>query len=272
MNRIDKVKEIITRAGEIALSYFGNTTGSRKKDSSIVTQADIRVGEFLTEQFAREIPGSGIINEEGDSSKIKETLEKKNLVWVIDPIDGTAAFHNRLPIWGVAAGLLDCGPGGCYRQPEPVLGIIYLPALGEFYYTDHGIPAIFESPRWGRLEMDISKKDDQFDSETFICVTSNFYKEVDPGEFPGKCRSLGSTSAHFCITARGDSAGGLVKGHLWDLVMGYCILKKAGGIMRTLENREPDLAKVLLDGGVSRLVLISSPGNMVKLQEMIHSI
>ncbi len=110
MQRIDIVKQIVKEAGDIALDYFGRTVGVRKKDLSIVTEADIEVGRFLTERLQKEFPGYGIINEEEEKPFAASLLQAAEYVWVIDPIDGTASFNSRLPTWGIAVGLLKCLP------------------------------------------------------------------------------------------------------------------------------------------------------------------
>ena len=264
MKRIEIVKNIVQKAGDMALEYFGKTTGTRKKDKSIVTEADIAVGKFLTESFNKKFPEYGIINEEEDRPFVESLLQSKNYVWVIDPIDGTASFNSRLPTWGIAVGLLKCSDTHCGGNLTPVMGMIYLPVTDEFYYTDEGIPAIFESKRWGKVEMDISNADNRFDNQTFICVTSRIHRYLDI-KIPGKARSLGSTSAHFCYVSRGDAAGAFILGHLWDIVMGMAILEKAGGVWGYLNGEPVDLMSLIHGEKMKDYMIISSPKNLPKI-------
>jgi len=268
LKRIEKVKKIVTQAGEIALRYYGKTTGTRKEDRTIVTEADIEVGKFLNRRLLEEFPDYGLINEEDEKPATEKVLKKKEYIWVIDPIDGSSSFNSRLPIWGIAVGLLKCAAEGELSCDSAVMGMIYLPVTEEFYYTDEGSPAIFESRKWGKTEMNISDRDDKFDEESFVCVTSNIIKDIH-NEFPGKARSLGSTSAHFCYVSRGDAVGALVKGHLWDLVMGFAILKKAGGEARYLTGKDLDLSKLISPDIKSGYMIISSPKNLPKLLKII---
>lgn len=261
MQRIDIVKQIVKEAGDIALGYFGKTTGVRKKDLSIVTEADIKVGHFLTERLMQEFPGYGIINEEEEKPFAESLLQATEYVWVIDPIDGTASFNSRLPTWGIAVGLLKCSPSSCEGKLTPVMGMIYLPVMDEYYYTDEEIPAIFESGRWGKSVMDISTVDDEFDNMTFLCVTSGIHRYLKLN-VPGKARSLGSTSAHFCYVARGDATGAIILGHLWDLVMGLAILKKAGGVWSYLDGKPVDLMTLISGERMKDYMVIASPGNL----------
>jgi len=267
MNRIDIVKGIVGEAGKKALNYFGKTTGSLKSDKTIVTEADIEIGEFLTARLLDEFPEYGFVNEEMDENQPDSVLsndlsiENNNkYTWIIDPIDGTSSFYCRLPVWCIAVGLL--------RGIEPVLGMIHIPVMDEFYYTDEDIPAYFESKRWGKKIMDISRRDDDFTGESFIAIVSTANKRLKIN-FPGKSRALGSNSANFCYVSRGDAVGGIVRGHLWDLVMGTAILKKAGGIIVPLDGNTLDLQKLLDRDSLSGFNIIGSPLNVKKISYIV---
>jgi myo-inositol-1(or 4)-monophosphatase len=91
-----------------------------KGDRDMVTEVDLaierRVRAFLTERT----PEIGILAEEEG-----ETGAERGLLWVLDPIDGTANFVHGSPLCGVSLGLI--------RRGQPVLGVIDLPFLGTRY-------------------------------------------------------------------------------------------------------------------------------------------
>lgn len=265
MERIEIVKNIVKKAGKTALDYFGRTTSSIKSDRTIVTSADIEIGKFLTQKLLDEFPGYGIINEEIDNdnedidlpSSTGISIKQDNeYTWIIDPIDGTSSFYRRLPVWCIAVGLL--------RGLEPVMGMIHIPVMDEFYYTDENIPAYFESGRWGKTVMDISDRDDDFTEESFLAIPSIVNKKLNV-KFPGKARALGSNSANFCYVSRGDAVGAFIRGHLWDLVMGMAILKKAGGKILSLDGKPVDLGKLFDRNRLSGFNIIGSPANVEKI-------
>ncbi|MCE1247801.1 MAG: inositol monophosphatase [Firmicutes bacterium] len=264
--RIEKVKQIVSEASKIALGYFGRTTGMLKKDNSIVTQADIEVGKFLTEKLTGSFPGYGIINEECETNNHISDQSESRHIWVIDPIDGTSAFNARLPIWGISVGLLKYSRTDCTNCLRPVLGMIYLPVLDEYYYTDEGIPAYFESPRWGKLQMDLRNAVERPDNEMLICSTSDVHRTLNI-DFGGKVRSLGSTSAHFCFVTRGDAVGAITAGYLWDIVMGMAILEKAGGRVVNLDGSTPDITSIEKKPG--RYMLAASEQRLPELIKKI---
>lgn len=53
--------------------------------------------------------------------------------WFVDPLDGTVNFFHGLPLFCVSIGL--------YRGPEPVLGVVHAPALGETFVSAAGAGA-----------------------------------------------------------------------------------------------------------------------------------
>ncbi len=82
-----------------------------KADSSPVTIADREVEAAMRAILAAEVPGHGILGEEHGSDNCDAEW-----VWVLDPIDGTAAFITGKPSFGTLVALAHRG--------RPVLGII----------------------------------------------------------------------------------------------------------------------------------------------------
>ena len=92
--------------------YFrGSVTIERKDDASPVTLADREAEEAMRRILAAEMPADGIIGEEFG---ISEGTSGRH--WVLDPIDGTAAFLAGRPIFGTLIALMVDG--------FPVLGVI----------------------------------------------------------------------------------------------------------------------------------------------------
>lgn len=89
-----------------------------KQDSSFVTATDRAVEARLREDIRAAFPDHGILGEEYGS----EALDAE-FVWVIDPIDGTAAWVAGIPVYGT---LIAVAHGG-----RPLTGVIDLPATSE---------------------------------------------------------------------------------------------------------------------------------------------
>ncbi|MGQ4275241.1 3'(2'),5'-bisphosphate nucleotidase CysQ [Terrihabitans sp. B22-R8] len=117
------VAEIIREAGDIALDFARDGAKKwTKGDSSIVTEADIKVDRFLQARLTELDPDIGWLSEE--TTDTPERLEHER-VWVVDPIDGTRAFVEGVPVWVVSIGLVEHG--------RPVLGTIFNPTRDEMF-------------------------------------------------------------------------------------------------------------------------------------------
>lgn len=105
------------RAGEIVRPFFrAGIESEDKADKSPVTIADRAVEEALRAMLAERAPEHGIIGEEHG-----KTRADAELVWTIDPIDGTRAFLCGKPLFTTLIALLHRG--------RPVLGVIDQPIL-----------------------------------------------------------------------------------------------------------------------------------------------
>jgi inositol-phosphate phosphatase/L-galactose 1-phosphate phosphatase/histidinol-phosphatase len=121
-------------SGPVTLDYFrSNLTVERKDDASPVTRADCEAEIALRQQLAAEVPEHGIFGEEHGSERLDAEY-----VWVLDPIDGTRAFVNGIPLFGTLIALAHDG--------VPVLGVIDHPALGERWLGVAGAA----TRHWGR--------------------------------------------------------------------------------------------------------------------------
>lgn len=88
-----------------------------------VTQADRAAERAMRNEIARRFPLHGIDGEEFPSVNADAPTR-----WILDPIDGTAAFLTGFPIWGTLIGLVHAG--------APVLGVIDQPFTRERFWSD----------------------------------------------------------------------------------------------------------------------------------------
>ncbi|HPZ07713.1 MAG TPA: inositol monophosphatase [Candidatus Eremiobacteraeota bacterium] len=207
---IEFLKNLTLKAGKIALKYFGRVIPHEKSDKTLVTEADIKLDEFITLEINKKYPYHLILSEELGRKKGEV---KENIVWAIDPLDGTAAFSSGLPIWGISIGIL--------IDNIPTYGAFYIPVTDELYYSDGR-----SSYLWNQ-KIKVSKI--SLDENTFLAVPSDAHRSFDLKNFPGKTRSMGSIAAHICYVARGIAAGAIMRGHIWDIAAGDAILRSAEG-------------------------------------------
>lgn len=123
--------DLADRARPVSMSYFRQPIPIEvKADESPVTRADQETEAAMRELLAARAPDHGILGEEHG----QEGLDR-DLVWVIDPIDGTRAFITGTPLFGTLIALAWRG--------KPILGVIDMPALGERFVGALGRPTLF---------------------------------------------------------------------------------------------------------------------------------
>lgn len=247
---LDEVRMWVQASGAIAIHYFHGSTARQKADRSLVTQADLEIERFLRERIGARYPTHGILGEEQG----KEHVDRE-FVWVLDPLDGTAAFVSGLPIWGISIGVM--------RNGSPLLGIIYLPLTNEYYWAMAGAGAFCnDQPIHVREGSGI-------DSNDWIAGPSKVHLNYDI-RFPGKMRALGSVAAYFCYVARGSAVGALLgRPRLWDIAAGYVILQEAGGMIVGLSGQPLDLAPMLHGLNSAEPIVLATPDVLPTLLDSI---
>lgn len=115
----DAAIAVAKKGGDHTLTYFGEPiTVERKSDDSPVTKADREAEEIMREEISRLFPDHGIVGEEFGKEN-----EESAAQWILDPIDGTKSFIHGVPLYTTLVGV--------QFENEPVIGIIYAPALAE---------------------------------------------------------------------------------------------------------------------------------------------
>ena len=102
----------------------------QKGDDSPVTVADRGAEREIRGILGKRRPDDGIVGEEYGAER-----PDAELVWVIDPIDGTRSFVIGRPVFGTLISLLANG--------TPVLGLIDQPIIGERWVGAAGHPTRF---------------------------------------------------------------------------------------------------------------------------------
>ncbi len=111
---LDRLADVATAA--IMPHFRVPTAVENKKRESFdpVTVADRAAEAAMRKLINETYPGHGIVGEEYGAER-----EGADLVWVLDPIDGTRSFITGLPLWGILIGLL--------AEGRPMLGMMAQP-------------------------------------------------------------------------------------------------------------------------------------------------
>lgn len=118
-----RVGEIAREAGNIALGYRARGQEDwQKEKGEPVSEADLAVDRYLREMLLGITSGFGWLSEERADNKDRLG---KDLVWVVDPIDGTRAFLKGRADFCISIGLVHRG--------RPRMGVIHAPEKGGLY-------------------------------------------------------------------------------------------------------------------------------------------
>jgi len=117
-------REVMPRWRNLGLGDIVEKTGP----DDLVTIADKAAEAALTERLVTLLPGSAVVGEEAVAANpaVLQRLSAPGPVWVIDPIDGTAAFATGEPNFTLMVALVENG--------RPLAGWILAPALGKFAF------------------------------------------------------------------------------------------------------------------------------------------
>lgn len=124
------VIDIARRAGAAILEVYesGEIAVTSKADASPLTEADLRSHRIIIDGLAALTPDWPVLSEESASVCFSERALWPRF-WLVDPLDGTREFLSHNGEFTVNIALIE--------GHEPVLGVVYAPALQLLYY---GIP------------------------------------------------------------------------------------------------------------------------------------
>jgi histidinol-phosphatase len=131
MDELDELLEAavdISRAasGLAAQRFLEGVPVSVKADMSEVTSADIEVEELIRSLIAARFPGDGVTGEE-----LADTPGTTGRRWIIDPVNGTAAFARRVPMFNVLLAIEDAEGSAASVISYPMSQEVYYAARGQ---------------------------------------------------------------------------------------------------------------------------------------------
>lgn len=198
-----------------------------KSDDSPVTTADRLANDLIVRRLAEAFPDYAILSEEGADDFSRR---ENDLIWMIDPLDGTREFIRRNGEFSVNIALVN--------QKRPVLGVICSPVTGERYSAVLGGGAFLETEDGRRHRLRVS---DKIQDLTALRSRSRISPCLDKlYEEQGRISTvvrMGS-SLKGCVIARGDAEIYYSMGHTmeWDTAAMEVIVTEAGGIFMQLDD------------------------------------
>ncbi|HET6445260.1 MAG TPA: inositol monophosphatase family protein [candidate division Zixibacteria bacterium] len=127
-------EEAATEAGELVIRKWSEPREIRsKRFRDWVTDADLAAQELITSRILSRFPLHGFITEED----APDLASAGDVVWIIDPLDGTTNYSRKHPIFCVSIAAAIAGANGSLNV---VAGAIYDPIRKELFSaaTGHG--------------------------------------------------------------------------------------------------------------------------------------
>lgn len=222
MIKHETIKEILLEASKIIENYFNsNISFSYKSDNTPVTVADSETNVFLKRYLMSLIPNSGWLSEEEVDDKSRLT---KEYVWVVDPLDGTKEFTNRVPEFAISVGLV--------KDNKPILGALINPITKE-----GGICSIWED----NMFFGFTDQKPQSDFLSVI-VSRTEYNDKRLGDLEKeiKLKPVGSVAYKLLRIASGqdDMYFSVYPKSEWDICGGIALLELSGNKYIRFDRKE----------------------------------
>lgn len=222
---IDYLLETARLAGDAIMEVYGQKElfdrVDYKADDSPLTIADQRSHEIIKKRLEKRYSPIPLISEEGREMAYEERKDWLYF-WCVDPLDGTKEFIKRNGEFTVNIALV-------FNQ-RPILGVIYIPEAGIFYYGNSGTGAFKKEAQGDAQSISISGKSTALTAVRSRSHTSEEEMEVIRSFSVEHFVATGS-SIKFCLVA--DGTADLYYRHgptmEWDTAAGQAILEAAGG-------------------------------------------
>lgn len=206
-----------------------------KSDGSPVTVADYEADRIIREALAQEFPGIPMVTEETVHELDHATLTTPHY-WLVDGLDGTKSFRRGSPDFTVNIGLIE--------GDQPVMGVIYAPALGEGFLgctTDGG-----QALRWNdetERDTEIHVRNVPAGGITLLTSTSSdqgsssplLNSVIDQIKLARHIRRNSSIKFGDVAAGRADVYTRFKENCFWDTAAGDAIVRAAGGSVVNLQ-------------------------------------
>jgi myo-inositol-1(or 4)-monophosphatase len=237
-------------AGDLLADRAGQVEVAATKSSptDVVTEMDRRSEELIRSRILAARPSDAILGEEGG---LIGNTDNAQVLWVIDPLDGTVNYLYGLHDWAVsiaaeiewevggAAGGEVGGAAGGEVGRKIVAGAVYVPMRGELFCAVRGHGAWLQAGEdyWNPLHCPPGVPLDQALVGTgfgYLAGRRTVQGEVVAALLPRirDIRRIGVASVDLCAVAAGRLDGFYERGlNYWDWAAGALIASEAGAVV-----------------------------------------
>lgn len=239
----------------ITLAAHGRIAAQEKADGSSVTAVDREASSLALSRIKLHTPDHGIISEE----EVDPYLPLAKRRWVMDPLDGTAAFARGLPIWGIGVGLIE--------HDQPREGYLRFPVVNETYAFRDGEALSNDQP--------ITASAIAIAPDCRNLMITSIHRYIDVRRIDGyRLHNLGSNLYHMMALATGRCEA-IITGpcYLWDLAPALPFTRALGYVERFVDGSPLEISQLLSrsDFGfaIAQPLVVGSASIVASLIDMI---
>jgi len=209
--------EASIEAGKIIMKYYLNEYEIKEKSyQNPVTTADREADFYLKSVLTKARPNYGWLSEE--TADTSNRLDKE-MVWIVDPLDGTKEFIEGIPHFVVSVALVKNG--------EPIIGVLHNPVTKDIFHAIKGNGTYLNDNAHN-----CTIKDSTLDMVILNSRTETSKGLWEPYKLQFKeLKPIGSVALKMGLTAVGDADifATLRPKNEWDICAGTCLINESGG-------------------------------------------
>ena len=210
-------------AGDILRNYRSKFSSREKRPRDLVTDADEAAQNAIERFLKGKFPDHAFLGEESSAEIRQAAFESGKLLWVVDPLDGTANYVHGLSMFAVSIALV--------QDDRILVGVVYDPVSDDMFTATLDGPALnngrtIRSSQCRELETAMIAASFPAGVRRDDPAVEQFLKVLEDCQ---SLRRLGSAALNLCYVAQGCLDGYWASSvQAWDVAAGVLIAQRAG--------------------------------------------
>lgn len=231
---VDACAAAARAGGHVLVDWRGRFTAREKAPSDLVTDADLASQDAIHRVLADRFPDHAFVGEERRSDNV--SIGADELVWVVDPLDGTTNYVHGFPCYAVSVALVRAG--------QVLVGVVYNPV------TDQCFSAAAGRGAWCNDEQ-MHTSDVTTVEQSVVAVSlpphvardaTDMVDMIEVAQVSQGIRRTGSAAMNLAYVARGQlDAFWAARINPWDVAAGVLLVREAGGLVSGRDGKPFDV-------------------------------